>query len=120
MAFIVLNKEGKILSVVNTEFTPQNVQYELETNLIPNTQLGVDEFKVLGITAEEANSIIEEVIFDEEGEPIGVKVSPYDPSSDRIIFDDIDPEKLAMAEAIIAHEVEIQQLKAELAALKGE
>jgi len=37
-----------------------------------------------------------------------------------IEYDEVDPEKIAMAEAIIQHEMEIQQLKAELATLKGE
>lgn len=45
----------------------------------------------------------------------GEKFNPPEPV---IEFEPIDEEKLAMAEAIIQHEMEIQQLKAELAALK--
>ena len=47
----------------------------------------------------------------------GEKFNPPEPA---IEFEPIDEEKLAMAEAIILHELEIQTLKAEIAALKGE
>lgn len=46
-----------------------------------------------------------------------VKVMPIE-QPPVITYEPIDEEKLAMAEAIIQHEMEIQQLKAELAALK--
>ncbi|MGI6318491.1 MAG: hypothetical protein ACOX1J_07205 [Dethiobacteria bacterium] len=53
----------------------------------------------------------------DNGQVVGVEILP---KVEDIGYDYVDPEKLAMAEAIIAHELEIQTLKAEIAALKGE
>lgn len=57
--------------------------------------------------------------FDKDKEGNITKITPIKVPP-TVEYDLVDSEKLAMAEAIIAHEVEIQQLKAELAALKGE
>lgn len=100
-----------------------------ETNsLFPDTDWYNEGNYVIDETKEENQELIQKIkshapymkLVVEGGKVIDI-IPLEKPEPETLIrFDPVDEEKLAMAEAIIQHEMEIQQLKAELAALKGE
>lgn len=101
-----------------------------ETNsLFPNMDWYNEGNYVIDETTEEGQLLAQKIIenypyfnfvLDSEGNLIDITPTERPEPEPPIGFDPIDEEKLAMAEAIVMHEMEIQQLKAELAALKGE
>lgn len=58
-----------------------------------------------------------ELVLDNDGNLIDIV--PTERPKPEIVVEEIDEEKIAMAEAIIQHEMEIQALKKELEILKG-
>jgi len=98
-----------------------------ETNsLFPDTDWYNEGNYVIDETKEENQELIQKIkshaphmeLVVEGGKVIDIIPLEKPKPKTLIGFDSIDEEKLALAEAIIAHELEIQQLKAELASLK--
>lgn len=117
MAFIITTQDGNVVSSVGlAEATEANIDNAFN-DLLADTDLNRDNFLVFEVTQDQLNKGIRKVILDDAKNILEIEYFP-EKSTENIIYDIIDQEKLAMAEAIVMHEMEIQQLKAELAALK--